>query len=1234
MSTINVGLVTTYRQPCGLATYAQYLVGELTDLNLTIFAEQSDSAGLGDTQTLRVWSRNLADYSQLEKAITDRQIGILHLNCHQRFFQFPQFSSLLQRLRSKGVKVLTTLHNPYTLSPELCELGQASDLLTVHTPENRLEVIANGIASQKVRVVEHGVIAPNQLSRHSARASLNLSQSAAVLVCFGFIQAHKGLDEVVQAVATLRSKTPDLHLYLVGGAHHEDPTSLDYLRQLQRLTLELGLSNHIHFIEGFIPEETVDKYLKAADAIVMNYRSQYYEASGALCRALASGNPVVTSTAPPFAHLGDAVFHVTSGFPLALAIDTVLTSAELRHALVDAAAKWCSNFSWTNVAQKYRELYSELMNTRQPSQIQSRAIMPHNLKILMKNRPNVFTNAGGDTIVMERTAQGLRELGCSVDIDIEDQKSPQDYDLVHLFNFATPQLTEEFARSAAQANVPFVVTTMYEDLPAFYNQMAVASEVLVDYLNHGQPAKQWNELSSRLHQVTPSPRFENSYTAAHAARLIATGDSEKTTLLRDYPQARVSTYRCGCDIVQFEDNGEHFKSQFGINNFVLCVGRLETRKNQLMLLKALEESNLTVVLATGGFTYQPDYERACRAFRRAGKTIFLDKLDRRLLVSAYRAARIHALPSWYELPGLVSMEAARASRNIVVCDNGTTRDYFGDKAFYCKPDDPTSIYQAVLGAYYCPPIPGISETVADCTWQAAAARYLEIYIEILQSSKSLASFPSRSAADSPHTTGTTAAIVQGMSGIRTSSQALIDTLAHVNPSALQDPALQGPAQVIDDAAKAHCDEGDDNASRNLLAEAKACYELARQRAPNWSRPMRSLGVIALAEQNFHEAESWFDRAISCDSSDGKAWAGKGNALWDLGRREEALGCYKRAIQEQPAELAFLPLLLKAAYGLERISEVASILRDYVARYPDNCAVRYCLAGALFKQNKLDEAKAEARAILSFSPAHADAKQLLEVIATRESSVSSPSDPSSTRWTTLSHATNHLDDLLDQLENTKHDKNYEMVIERTRELIDNQSMRPDQIAHALVLGGESLACLGQFPQAREWLGKAQPDATFGTRAHAGLGALALAENKLEEANENFNKALQLNEHNDIALAGLAHCRSAQGSHDEAWELYLAALAVNPENLRAILGVIEHGYQRHQLAQVEDALRNYLTYHPGDLGMIYSLAGCLYAQGRLEESRAETHSILSLYPKHEMALELLAEIKSKLEVNVRP
>ena len=108
--------------------------------------------------------------------------------------------------------------------------------------------------------------------------------------------------------------------------------------------------------------------------------------------------------------------------------------------------------------------------------------------------------------------------------------------------------------------------------------------------------------------------------------------------------------------------------------------------------------------------------------------------------------------------------------------------------------------------------------------------------------------------------------------------------------------------------------------------------------------------------------------------------------------------------------------------------------------------------------------------------------------------------------------------------------------------------------------------------------------------------------------------------DVALAGLALCKMVANQSEEAFNLFKRAAKTNPENNRAILGVLQLGYPLKRYQEMEELLTSYLDIHPASLDMIYSFAGVLYAQGKVAEARSEVEKILIVEPKHESALEL--------------
>jgi glycosyltransferase involved in cell wall biosynthesis len=169
---------------------------------------------------------------------------------------------------------------------------------------------------------------------------------------------------------------------------------------------------------------------------------------------------------------------------------------------------------------------------------------------------------------------------------------------------------------------------------------------------------------------------------------------------------------------------------YGLDDYVLCVGRLEPRKNQLMLLASMEDSDRTLVFADGGFAYGDEYAAACRNFARKGRTVFTGRLSRSLLISAYRNARVACSPSWYELPGLATLEAARWSPRVVASPWGTVREYLGEGGLYAEPDDIRGLEAVLRDAWNRGPVSSLSEHVAAFTWIRTALETERVYREI------------------------------------------------------------------------------------------------------------------------------------------------------------------------------------------------------------------------------------------------------------------------------------------------------------------------------------------------------------------------------------------------------------------------------------------------------------------------------------------------------------------------
>jgi glycosyltransferase involved in cell wall biosynthesis len=181
-----------------------------------------------------------------------------------------------------------------------------------------------------------------------------------------------------------------------------------------------------------------------------------------------------------------------------------------------------------------------------------------------------------------------------------------------------------------------------------------------------------------------------------------------------------------------EARPELFRSTYGQREFVLYVGRIEPRKNVLGLVRATRSLGLPLVVFGAAPAGAERYAEACR---RAGGAAAewlgaVDHADPRL-ASAYSAARVFALPSWFETPGLAALEAALAGAAVVITPFGCTREYFGDRVKYARPDRPRALCRAIERAWLAGPDPHLaSEVAAKLLWSNVARRTAEVYDEI------------------------------------------------------------------------------------------------------------------------------------------------------------------------------------------------------------------------------------------------------------------------------------------------------------------------------------------------------------------------------------------------------------------------------------------------------------------------------------------------------------------------
>ena len=810
------------------------------------------------------------------------------------------------------------------------------------------------------------------------------------------------------------------------------------------------------------------------------------------------------------------------------------------------------------------------------------------IRVLIQNRPTARSHRGGDTVVMEKIAEGLSRRGVDVVVDLEGREDAAKFDLVHLFNFATPEFTTTLGQRAVQAGRPFVVTTLCEDVENFSNQSALVAQTLTEYVNRNQDSVWYQAHKPDLNTVPRAKKFDNEWLVKHAAALYTTGARETQVIQRLFGKSDTCVNLAFGYEVGEPGDAEAFVREYGVKDFVLCVGRIESRKNQLMLLKALEHSELTVVLAGGGVTYQPDYLAAVKKFKRKGKTIILDRLSPKMLASAYAAARIHVLPSWYELPGLVSLEAAYYGCNVVATFGGTAWDCLGDQAFYCDPGSEHSIYNAVVAAYLSPRRPELKECVLRGTWDRHAEAIYQNYKKILG--------------------------VVEQSGVAVQS-------------------TQGVANDLFDFASGISEFQELVERGEIAARAKdfpAAHEIlsrAEQLNPTSLRALRSRGVVFLAEGKTKEAESYLKRAQAIDAGDLKTNSGLGMCFMMQRQPEIAYPYLLTAVRGDPDQLVAILQFMECVYSLSRFDDLEQVLRTYLRNNPSDSNMQFCLAGCLFRLGKIDQAREVNRTVLTMDPSHLGATDLQKEIDAAPIQAQQPGwpQPLSAGVERLT-ATSVFDDEMGRLETAKREKNFTAVRAGCDRIIADNNASVKTRQHAVLLRAEVAVLEGDLERGEKVYDEVLKNDPVCARALCGKGTLAAARGDWNTAYRYFEQAQRLEGAYDLPYAGLGLYYSWKGDVDQSWNHFCKALDLNPENLRALLGIIEVGLPQKRYLDVERYLSAYLEIHPADLDFLYTMAGCYYAQGRVGEAVDALNKITMFDPQNPKALELKSMIES--------
>ena len=267
---------------------------------------------------------------------------------------------LLHRLE---IPLIVTLHtvvktpsyNEKAVLQEICKMAQKVVVMS-HTAIKFLTTIYN-VDQDKIVYIEHGV--PEiQYNHEQAKKEFKL-ENKKLLLTFGFINRNKGIETVIKALPKVIEKHPEV-LYIVLGKTHPNvfrQSGEEYRNYLQRLIKSLNVDNNVFFMNEFVTQKELSKYLSASDIYITPYLNEAQITSGTLSYAIGAGSAVIST---PYWHASELLddgrgklFDFNDSDGLSNILMELLDNPDELQSLRKKAYDYGKTITWSKVGGKY-----------------------------------------------------------------------------------------------------------------------------------------------------------------------------------------------------------------------------------------------------------------------------------------------------------------------------------------------------------------------------------------------------------------------------------------------------------------------------------------------------------------------------------------------------------------------------------------------------------------------------------------------------------------------------------------------------------------------------------------------------------------------------------------------------------------------------------------------------------------------------------------------------------------
>ena len=355
---------------CGIATFTHDLhlavATARPDLETCVVAMTDSGRTYDYPAPVRFQIRDdvIADYVQAAEFLNNTGFDTVSLQHEYGIFGGAAGGNIIELLSRLQMPIVTTLHTvlptPSTIQREVMRrvIETSTKLVVMAQKGHELLRSVHGVPAHKIEIISHGIPDVPFLETHPAKAKLGFGGKAIILT-FGLLSPGKGIESMLDAMPGIITACPRA-MYVILGATHPNlvrDNGEAYRDGLTARVQELGIADHVTFIDQFVDQPKLLDFISMCDVYVTPYLDEAQMTSGTLAYSFGLGKAVVST---PYWHAKELLSEgrgilvpFRDAEAMSAEIAGLLTNDVRRHAMRKRAYAASRPMTWAQTAKRY-----------------------------------------------------------------------------------------------------------------------------------------------------------------------------------------------------------------------------------------------------------------------------------------------------------------------------------------------------------------------------------------------------------------------------------------------------------------------------------------------------------------------------------------------------------------------------------------------------------------------------------------------------------------------------------------------------------------------------------------------------------------------------------------------------------------------------------------------------------------------------------------------------------------